>query len=61
MSWMFGNVAIATDPAGNIKIDKSKASDKVDGVVSLVMSLGAFMALQKMDAPDDSEFFVQSL
>lgn len=61
MIWMFGNVAIVTDPAGNIKIDKSKASDKVDGIVSLIMSLGAFMALQKMDAPEYNEFFVQSL
>ena len=29
------------DPAGNIKIDKGKSSEKVDGPVSSVMSIGA--------------------
>lgn len=43
MSWMNGNVSIKTDPAGNIKIDKSKAIEKVDGMVTLVMAIGGWM------------------
>ena len=28
-----------TDPAGNLKIDKKKSTEKVDGAVALVMAL----------------------
>ena len=38
--WMMGNVLLQTDPAGNIKINKAKSGDKVDGPVSIVMALG---------------------
>jgi len=34
--------AVATrDPAGNRKLDKTKASGKIDGLVALAMALGA--------------------
>lgn len=33
------NAVVTTDPAGNIKPDKSKATDKIDGVVAAVMAL----------------------
>lgn len=33
------NAAVKTDEAGNIKPDKAKASDKIDGVVAAVMGL----------------------
>ena len=33
------NVFVRTDPAGNIKIDKEKSTEKVDGAVALVMAL----------------------
>lgn len=39
LSWMVSNVMIKLDPAGNVKIDKSKSTDKVDGVVALAMAL----------------------
>jgi phage terminase large subunit-like protein len=39
LRWMFGNVAVKQDPAGNIKPDKSKAGDKIDGIVALMMAL----------------------
>lgn len=39
MRWMVDNIAIRTDPAGNIKIDKAKATEKVDGCVAAVMAL----------------------
>jgi phage terminase large subunit-like protein len=38
--WMVGNVTTTEDPAGNLKPDRSKSADKIDGVVSLLMALG---------------------
>ena len=46
LTWMMSNVAIRTDPAGNIKIDKAKSSEKVDGMVALAMALGRAMVHQ---------------
>ena len=40
MRWCLSNVAIAQDPAGNIKIDRQKAKEKVDGAVALAMAIG---------------------
>lgn len=47
LTWMMSNVAIRTDPAGNIKIDKSKSSEKVDGMVALAMALGRAMVHER--------------
>lgn len=33
------NIFIRTDPAGNIKPDKEKSTEKIDGVVATVMAL----------------------
>jgi len=40
--WMFGNVLIISDAAENIKIDKSKSMEKVDGAVAEVMAFGTY-------------------
>jgi phage terminase large subunit-like protein len=47
LRWNNSNVALATDPAGNIKINKAKSSEKVDGMVALVMALGNYMTSEK--------------
>jgi phage terminase large subunit-like protein len=39
MRWMIDNVRIRSDPAGNVKIDKGRSADKVDGAVAAVMAL----------------------
>jgi phage terminase large subunit-like protein len=36
MNWMISNIAVKYDAAGNIKIDKEKSSEKVDGPAALV-------------------------
>lgn len=36
---MVDNIHIRTDPAGNIKPDKQKSTEKIDGVVALIMAL----------------------
>ncbi len=39
LRWCVDNIVIQTDPAGNIKISKAKATEKVDAAVALVMAL----------------------
>ncbi|WP_289773424.1 terminase large subunit [Phocaeicola sartorii] len=39
MRWMAGNVVVDTDPAGNIKVTKSKSKEKIDGIVAAIMAL----------------------
>ena len=36
---MMDNIFIKTDPAGNIKPDKEKSTEKIDGVIATVMAL----------------------
>ncbi len=43
MRWMGHNAVATEDPAGNIKPDKGKAKEKIDGVVALVMALDRAM------------------
>ena len=44
LRWMLGNVAIYEDANENVKIHKSKSSNKVDGVVALINAIGGWMA-----------------
>ena len=39
LRWCMDNVVVRSDPAGNIKIDKAKATEKVDVAVAMVMAL----------------------
>jgi phage terminase large subunit-like protein len=40
LRWMAGNVTVKIDPSGNIKPDKAKSTEKIDGIVSAVMAVG---------------------
>lgn len=40
LRWMSGNVVVDTDPAGNIKPNKAKSREKIDGIVAAVMAVG---------------------
>ena len=46
LRWNMDNAFVRTDPAGNLKIDKEKSSEKVDGAVALVMALDRAMKNQ---------------
>lgn len=39
MRWMVDNLAVRLDPAGNVKPDKDKSRDKIDGVSAAVTAL----------------------
>jgi phage terminase large subunit-like protein len=41
LRWQISNVAIEMDPAGNRKPSKKRATGHIDGVVSLLMAMGA--------------------
>jgi phage terminase large subunit-like protein len=39
LKWMMDNIHVRTDPAGNIKPDKEKSTEKIDGAVAMIMAL----------------------
>jgi phage terminase large subunit-like protein len=41
LTWNAANAIAVKDPAGNRKLDKSKATGRIDGLVALAMALGA--------------------
>tara|TARA_R100000656_G_scaffold81756_1_gene59803 strand:+ start:1674 stop:3254 length:1581 start_codon:yes stop_codon:yes gene_type:complete len=43
LRWQLQNVQIQSDAAGNIKPNKQKSSEKIDGIIALIMSLGEFL------------------
>lgn len=38
--WMAGNMSVREDAAGNIKPDKEKSTERIDGMVALIMAIG---------------------
>lgn len=39
LTWMADNLVARLDPAGNIKPDKEKSREKIDGIVALIMAI----------------------
>ena len=39
LRWNMDNIFIRTDPAGNIKADKAKSTEKIDGAIATIMAL----------------------
>lgn len=39
LTWMADNLVARLDPAGNVKPDKEKSREKIDGIVALIMAL----------------------
>ncbi len=44
LDWMVDNLIVSEDPAGNIKPDKAKAKEKIDGVSALVVAISRMLA-----------------
>lgn len=57
LRWMMGNVTLRLDPSGNIKPDKAKSGDKIDGVVAAVMAIGEALTFEE-ETNSDFEFFM---
>jgi len=61
LRWMCGNVTLRTDPAGNIKMDKGKSQEKIDGMVALAMAVGEWMTEDRNTGPskyEEDEFVI---
>lgn len=52
LRWNCGNIELSIDPAENIKIDKKKSREKVDGMVALVNAFACWSALRSDDEGD---------
>lgn len=44
--WQVDNLAVATDPAGNVKPDKKNAGDKIDGISAAVDAMAMVMSAE---------------
>lgn len=59
LTWNAMSAVATRDPAGNRKLDKSKATGRIDGMVALAMALGAAVKAQTTPGiPDDYELLV---
>ena len=47
LRWMASNVSAKTDPAGNIKPDKSTRNARIDGIVAAIMATGRAAVMSK--------------
>ena len=56
--WMAANVAVAQDPAGNLKPAKDKSTERIDGIVAAIMAIGRALVAQEEPQPEYSMFFV---
>lgn len=54
MTWNAANAVVVSDPAGNRKIAKERATGRVDGIVAAVMAAGR--AMTKEERPDINQF-----
>jgi phage terminase large subunit-like protein len=51
LTWNVGNAVIETDPAGGRKVSKAKSTERVDGLVALIMAVG----LKAIAAPPEKK------
>jgi phage terminase large subunit-like protein len=58
LRWMASNVAISHDPAGNIKPDKEKSTEKIDGIVATIMALDRWIRKEPEPTGDAWAAFV---
>jgi phage terminase large subunit-like protein len=58
LRWMVGNVMLKKDENDNVKPDKKKSGDKIDGAVSSIMAIGAAMEGKAKERDDDSLWYV---
>ncbi len=46
LRWMADNMVLKTDPQGNVKPDRQKSTEKIDGMVALVMAIARAMCAE---------------
>lgn len=58
LNWNAGNAVVKMDPNGNIKPDKSKAEERMDGIVAAIMGLGVAIETEYGDGEQEFEVTV---
>lgn len=61
MRWMAANVVTKKDDAENVKFSKSKAGDKIDGIIAMIMALGEMMTMEGKDMTGTSTYESQGI
>lgn len=51
LTWCAANAVTTTDPAGNRKVDKSKATGRIDGIVAGIMAVGVTIREDEAEGP----------
>jgi phage terminase large subunit-like protein len=59
LSWMASNVSVSQDPAGNIKPNKARSSEKIDGIVATIMAIGRAIS-ENVDSKEDIDAYFSS-
>ena len=60
LRWMASNVIVQQDPAGNVKPDKGRSREKIDGIVALCRALFCAMAAGGTPYTDPNVGWVES-
>jgi phage terminase large subunit-like protein len=55
--WMAANVAVTQDSAGNLKPANDKSTERIDGIVAIVMAIGRALVVQEEPQPSCQMFF----
>jgi phage terminase large subunit-like protein len=58
LRWMASNVTVRHDAAENIRPDKMKSTDRIDGIVSLIMAIGLEMVHSRLHSRYETEDLV---
>lgn len=58
LRWMFGNVTTTQDPAGNIKPDKARSTEKIDGPVATIMARDRWLRADPVVSTEPAVMFV---
>jgi phage terminase large subunit-like protein len=59
LRWCADNVVVEQDPAGNIKPSKAKSTQRIDGIVALVLAVSRLMLrTQKRNPYEDRGLLV---
>jgi phage terminase large subunit-like protein len=54
---MFRNVAIYRDANDNIKLDKKRSAEKIDGVVAMANAYGTYMSVKEDESYEYHGFY----
>lgn len=58
LTWCAGNTVVTSDANGNIKPDKKRSGEKIDGTIALIMALGAALEFEYEGGEEGGEVTV---